>query len=274
LSEHCLYNGQLYHHGIKGQRWGVRRFQNKDGSLTSAGMKRYAVESDKVIKNNPDGSKTIPRGFAFNRIGKSSLDVNQSGALYVSHGREDAARYIKNLGPTTLGKLFGTAGEAVQHLSVKSDLKLASDSITAKETAKLLLSNKKLMSSFNESIYSSVVTGDFEKSITNRDLEIAMKNPNGKEGQKLAYGVSSFLGDPNYANETKAVYAHFRNSGYDAIPDLHDTLSGTSKTAMIIINPDKVEMTSSVAITKDVMKEGKKYVRSLDKLKVSDLIDE
>lgn len=32
----------LYHHGIKGQRWGVRRYQNKDGSYTSAGKKRYA----------------------------------------------------------------------------------------------------------------------------------------------------------------------------------------------------------------------------------------
>ena len=32
--------GELYHHGIKGQKWGVRRFQNKDGSLTPAGRKR------------------------------------------------------------------------------------------------------------------------------------------------------------------------------------------------------------------------------------------
>ena len=30
----------LVHHGIKGQRWGVRRFQTKDGSLTPAGKKR------------------------------------------------------------------------------------------------------------------------------------------------------------------------------------------------------------------------------------------
>ena len=30
----------LYHHGIKGQRWGVRRFQNKDGTLTAAGRRR------------------------------------------------------------------------------------------------------------------------------------------------------------------------------------------------------------------------------------------
>ncbi len=32
----------ICHHGIKGQRWGVRRYQNKDGSLTAAGKKRYS----------------------------------------------------------------------------------------------------------------------------------------------------------------------------------------------------------------------------------------
>lgn len=31
----------LEHHGIKGQKWGIRRFQNPDGSLTNAGRKRY-----------------------------------------------------------------------------------------------------------------------------------------------------------------------------------------------------------------------------------------
>ena len=36
-----MYSRQLYHHGILGQKWGVRRFQNKDGSLTNAGKNRY-----------------------------------------------------------------------------------------------------------------------------------------------------------------------------------------------------------------------------------------
>ncbi|MBP5595209.1 MAG: hypothetical protein J6Y02_07490, partial [Pseudobutyrivibrio sp.] len=35
----------LAHHGILGQKWGVRRYQNPDGSLTAAGKKRYGVES-------------------------------------------------------------------------------------------------------------------------------------------------------------------------------------------------------------------------------------
>ena len=35
---------ELMHYGIKGQKWGVRRFQNEDGTLTPAGRKKYKLE--------------------------------------------------------------------------------------------------------------------------------------------------------------------------------------------------------------------------------------
>lgn len=38
---------ELYHHGVKGQKWGVRRYQYADGSLTPAGAKRYKNPSGK-----------------------------------------------------------------------------------------------------------------------------------------------------------------------------------------------------------------------------------
>lgn len=45
-------NGELYHYGIKGMKWGVRRFQNQNGTLTSAGRKRYA--DDPRVKKSKD----------------------------------------------------------------------------------------------------------------------------------------------------------------------------------------------------------------------------
>lgn len=42
----------LSHHGIKGMKWGIRRFQNKDGSLTPAGKKRQARLNDKADREN------------------------------------------------------------------------------------------------------------------------------------------------------------------------------------------------------------------------------
>lgn len=41
---------ELYHHGIPGQKWYVRRFQNEDGSYTEAGLKRYGKLQKKIAK--------------------------------------------------------------------------------------------------------------------------------------------------------------------------------------------------------------------------------
>ena len=50
------YDNYLAHHGIKGMKWGVRRFQRKDGSLTPQGKKRYDQED-----SNGNGTKKESR---------------------------------------------------------------------------------------------------------------------------------------------------------------------------------------------------------------------
>lgn len=41
---------ELYHHGTKGMKWGIRKYQNKDGTLTPAGKKRYANYHEDYLK--------------------------------------------------------------------------------------------------------------------------------------------------------------------------------------------------------------------------------
>lgn len=47
-----ICSNELYHYGIKGMKWGIRRYQNKDGSLTSAGKKRRDKNENKAIKKD------------------------------------------------------------------------------------------------------------------------------------------------------------------------------------------------------------------------------
>ena len=70
-----VVSNELYHHGIKGQRWGVRRFQNADGSLKKAGIKRQTHREKElsIAKNNLAGNKR-----EINSINKSLEDLDKN----------------------------------------------------------------------------------------------------------------------------------------------------------------------------------------------------
>lgn len=85
---------ELYHHGIKGQKWGVRRFQNEDGSYTSEGKRRR--EHNKNSKLSEKQKKYIKIGLIAGGVALTAI-----GGYYLY--KNGYLNNLVNIGETTLG---------------------------------------------------------------------------------------------------------------------------------------------------------------------------
>lgn len=70
----------LAHHGVKGQKWGVRRYQNEDGSLTSEGRKRYLKSDGSLTRRGKKEFSKLEREY-FDES-KESDRASKRGAMY------------------------------------------------------------------------------------------------------------------------------------------------------------------------------------------------
>jgi hypothetical protein len=89
---------QLYHWGIPGMKWGVRKYQNKDGSLTDLGKRRYNRDADEKGYD-----LTSSRGSRYKIIGQGKDQRNE-------RLNADPQRYVKEDRERTRSLLNDTAG--------------------------------------------------------------------------------------------------------------------------------------------------------------------
>ena len=103
---------ELYHHGIKGQRWGIRRYQNKDGTLTAAGK-------EKLDKYKDAESQRVSRRLeiATNNENKYRAKMDKKRAKLEAKGRYQKADRIKEISKE--GKKASNLAEAREALETE-----------------------------------------------------------------------------------------------------------------------------------------------------------
>lgn len=88
-------DNELYHHGIKGMKWGVRRFQDKSGRLTAAGKKRYS--EDNSVNKPPKQSRYDKLYAKYKTLGYSDKKAAQT-----AKGRVQVERTLAVIGAATV----------------------------------------------------------------------------------------------------------------------------------------------------------------------------
>lgn len=91
---------ELYHYGIPGQKWGVLRFQNPDGTLTEKGKKRYEKLNKRINKNNSSKKMKKLMGNAesmYSNFKGSQLENNLAKSLYNNKWMESNAALVESM---------------------------------------------------------------------------------------------------------------------------------------------------------------------------------
>lgn len=90
---------ELMHWGIKGMKWGVRRYQNKDGSLTPAGKKRYDKEMAKLKEEEKIAKNKLRTQAKLNKLDEKRKEIEalKSGKPITKSTKQHSKPSVKDM---------------------------------------------------------------------------------------------------------------------------------------------------------------------------------
>lgn len=204
-------DNELLHYGVKGQRWGVRRYQNKDGSLTSAGKKRRKVDylseakgmSDQELRAKVDRmnlekryythAKTRSSKFTKTLDGADKMASTVSSMHKTSRTIDRATGKIKDDAPDPTGKKLEVATKSIS--VAKKVNKIAQEGRIVKQ-------NKKTLENMSDS--------DLREMVNRMDMEQQYSNlrqESVNRGKATARDILDIAGDVLAIGASAAVIA-------------------------------------------------------------------
>lgn len=264
---------EIYHHGVKGMKWGIRRFQNKDGSLTPAGKKRYYSPEElgrkpvpKGVSVNSDGSITVSKGCSLQRLVHDESRPMKD-LTYASMLEYDNAKYVRYIG----GKgFFGGGRDKVLSIKANEDLKAPSVDEASKIMVDLLNNKPEFRNNFKNFLGNTV---------SDKELAKMKENPAGSTAKawydelNVSMTYSSDF-DPSAPFIQKTFSEALQKKGYNMLRDENDFQNNVAKAPVIILNPQKtLSVVGMTDITDSLRASSKEVVNDYKKLG-KDWVDE
>ena len=256
---------ELFHHGIKGQKWGVRRFQNPDGTLTTAGKMRLRganrksklaykhlgvnISPKKLIANNdsdPDYEPVYKEGSTVTHITPNNMKKLKTGQdLYVSAEKYDKVTY-----KTWLSLMLKNKGYGLNTPIKEVSFKLSKD--------------LKAPSKNNQKNIFNIFYKNNKHSVDSDMHEYYVKNKNKSYNKKEPY--DDFIKSLDKPSKSKsAFYKELRKNGYNAVLDVHD-INGSwmnAKRPLIVMEAKNIlyDMKIKDINKKDLQKSFNEYIK-------------
>lgn len=236
----------LAHHGIKGQKWHVRRFQNSDGSLTEEGRARYGYNSNGEITSLKKGSRV------------ASVSINNNSDTYKKQGRwmytydpkdtwdskvyEGPFSYFKSRSTNFEYKIFKHEYEA------NKDLKMPTEKERIDEFKKVYQDAQRSFGPFKMNTVASELSRvrafarERNMAQYNQDVQrLNMDNLKSDTDFKTAYRMFNLAMENSSAFSMTKEYSRRMAQKFDAmIDDNNKGIYNDAHNPIIIFNPDKV----------------------------------